>query len=341
MSKLNGMQIFELMSDMDDSLIAESAASVAFLASTAVGTAAVAGTMSTTAAAPAKAGFGAWLAKGGWVALAAGAVAAAGVAVGAFLLGNSEEKPPVGEDPATVETHDKSEGKGESETEAPTVEDTTEESTAEPADPRYFQFPLTGATDTTSYVSLPDMTAEGEKAVEFFVLPTDTDAPELTSALKYTVTNDFPMNILLVSTKEKENGSYGILCLMEKAQPDTSDMLAGDGFVGLECCRFSFDGTAENNYYIRHHSPNDPDYGNYRFTYYEGQKVSPGQHKQNLLYLKRAEEFIEMYSDPERYEYTVLYSYIDGTEVINTPSETFPEFPFTIFNTFNEPDLEG
>ncbi len=217
----------------------------------------------------------------------------------------------------------------------------TETETSQPTDLRYFQFPLVNAKDTTSYISLPDMTAEGEQAIEFFVVPSDTETPELTSAYKIHVSKDFPMNIQLVVIKSKEGEGACILYRMEKAQPDEYDMIEADGTVVLECCVLDFDRTAEYGYYSRYYSSNDPNWGDYRFTYVNGTKVSMAKHRNNLRYLEYAEYFIRSngYDDPEKYEYTVLYSYIDGVETVNTPSETLPEFPCTIFNAYNEPDM--
>ena len=75
----------------------------------------------------------------------------------------------------------------------------------------------------------------------------------------------------------------------------------------------------------------------YFFTYKDGETLSP-QCAIHMMYLEYAKEHINKFSDPEKYEYTVLYSYIDGVEVINTPVETLPEFPFTIFMSYNQYD---
>lgn len=104
MSKLTGMQIFALLSDVKDGLILESAAPLITAGATAAGTAGtiVLGDTTATASTAAKAGFGAWVAKGGWVALVAAGVAAVGVAVGAFFLGNGGDVPSVGTEDVTV-----------------------------------------------------------------------------------------------------------------------------------------------------------------------------------------------------------------------------------------------
>ena len=59
------------------------------------------------------------------------------------------------------------------------------------------------------------------------------------------------------------------------------------------------------------------------------------QHRNpNRAALDRAENLFEQYNKPETYEYTILYSYIDGVETVNTPVESIPAFPFAIFNEY-------
>ena len=151
MSKLNGMQIFELLSNVSDHLIVESV-SPALLAGGATGAAAgVSSAGAASATATAKAGFGAWLAKGGWLVFLAGILVAAAVAVGVSVGGIGQgSKPPVGTDEVTVaDTADTAETEpGEVEettdeavTETPTetpTEEVTEGETAAPHDPHVF-----------------------------------------------------------------------------------------------------------------------------------------------------------------------------------------------------------
>lgn len=331
MSKLTGMQIFALLSDVKDGLILESAAPLITAGATAAGTAGtiVLGDTTATASTAAKAGFGAWVAKGGWVALVAAGVAAVGVAVGAFFLGNGGDVPSVGTGDVTIEGTEETSDESTDGTETPTTEEPAEVS-------RYFQFPLRSSNDTTSYVSIPDMINEPSGPIEFFVLPSDTDTPELTSAYKLYISKDFPMNIQLIAFKSEK--FYGILYVMEKAQPDTQGLLAGDGTVGLECYSIYFDGTESGGYYSIY-ADYDPAKGCHYFEYTEGKKVSVTAYKTYQWYLRKAEKFIDNYSDSSQYEYTILYSYIDGVETINQPAESIPEFSFAIFNAYIEPDL--
>ena len=137
MSKLNGMQIFELLSNVSDHLIVESV-SPALLAGGATG--AVAGltggagasSAGAVGAATAKGGFAAWLAKGGWIALLAGVLVAAGVAVGVMLGGKGQgTTPPVDTDGVTTvraDVTEPEETEGGDATETPT-EEVSEETT--------------------------------------------------------------------------------------------------------------------------------------------------------------------------------------------------------------------
>ncbi|MBQ3506975.1 MAG: leucine-rich repeat protein [Clostridia bacterium] len=112
MSKLNGIQIFALLSDVHDNLIVESIAPTLLTGGVTVGAAALIDKMNTSDAAAAdpsvalpgkaKGGFGAWLVRGGWVALLAGVLVAAGIVVGVFLPGKSGDTPPVGSDEVTA-----------------------------------------------------------------------------------------------------------------------------------------------------------------------------------------------------------------------------------------------
>lgn len=137
MSKLNGMQIFELLSNVSDHLIVESV-SPALLAGGATAAAAgltggaevsSAGTVGATAA---KGGFAAWLVRGGWLAVLAGVLVAAGVAVGVTLAGREQGSiPPVDTDGVTTvraDVTEPEETEGGDATETPT-EEVSEETT--------------------------------------------------------------------------------------------------------------------------------------------------------------------------------------------------------------------
>ena len=124
MSKLNGLQIFALLSDLNDGLIVESVAP-ALLTGGGVASHSV-GSGSTI-----KRGLGAWLAKGGWLTILAGVLVASAVAVGVILSGiGQESKPPVGSEEVTVaDTVDTSEA--ESNEPEETTEETSEERVTE------------------------------------------------------------------------------------------------------------------------------------------------------------------------------------------------------------------
>ena len=263
-----------------------------------------------------KTGFGAWVAKGGWIALVAGAVAAAGIAVGAFLLGSDGFEWP--SFPQGIET-----------TETASNESETEEETEAP-DLSYFQFPLTSADDTTSYVSITDSGNNGCKTVEFLV----NGSSGLRSVLTFASPKNSEANIQIVAFKTDTR--YGFIYMYERVV--TGDLLTGEGeeiTVMMEGYHLRFD-KAGNVFF-------NPDL-NTRTCHFTGnpeKTVTLAQYRYNEAMLDRVKDIRDAYNDLGSCEYTILYRYVDGEEAINTPAESIPDFPFTIFNSYNQPDPES
>ena len=263
-----------------------------------------------------KTGFGAWLAKGGWIALVAGAVAAAGIAVGAFLLGSDGFEWP--SFPQGIET-----------TETASNESETEEETEAP-DLSYFQFPLTSADDTTSYVSITDSGNNGCKTVEFLV----NGSSGLRSVLTFASPKNSEANIQIVAFKTDTR--YGFIYMYERVV--TGDLLTGEGeeiTVMMEGYHLRFD-KAGNVFF-------NPDL-NPRTCHFTGnpeKTVTLAQYRYNEAMLDRVKDIRDAYNDLGSCEYTILYRYVDGEEAINTPADSIPDFPFTIFNSYNQPDPES
>ena len=263
-----------------------------------------------------KTGFGAWLAKGGWIALVAGAVAAAGIAVGAFLLGSDGFEWP--SFPQGIET-----------TETASNESETEEETEAP-DLSYFQFPLTSADDTTSYVSITDSGNNGCKTVEFLV----KGSSGLSSVLTLATPKNSEANIQIVAFKTDTR--YGFVYMYERAV--TGDLLTGEGeeiTVMMEGYHLRFD-KAGNVFF-------NPDL-NTRTCHFTGnpeKTVTLAQYRYNEAMLDRVRDIRDAYNNLGSCEYTVLYRYVDGEETVNTPVESIPEFPFTIFNGYSQLDPES
>lgn len=263
-----------------------------------------------------KTGFGAWLARGGWIALVAGAVAAAGIAVGAFLLGSDGFEWP--SFPQGIET-----------TETASNESETEEETEAP-DLSYFQFPLTSADDTTSYVSITDSGNNGCKTVEFLV----NGSSGLRSVLTFASPKNSEANIQIVAFKTDTR--YGFIYMYERVV--TGDLLTGEGeeiTVMMEGYHLRFD-KAGNVFF-------NPDL-NTRTCHFTGnpeKTVTLAQYRYNEAMLDRVKDIRDAYNDLGSCEYTILYRYVDGEEAINTPADSIPDFPFTIFNSYNQPDPES
>ena len=290
-----------------------------------------------------KTGFGAWLAKGGWIALVAGVVVAAGVAAGAFFFGKGGDVPPVGTGDVTTEeqeqsrfeedvtTEEQEESRFEGDDSEEPTEELTEEETEAP-DLSYFQFPLTSADDTTSYVSITDPYGDGRKTIEFFVLPQDKKDPELISVLKFIAPQYGEANIQIVSFKTETD--YGFIYVYEKVITNDPYLNPGEIHVTMEGYRLRFNQSGKYSF--------SPEYDS-RTCYIrckENKKVPLTQYTYNVSLLNRAEDLLANYANMEGCELTVLYRYVDGEETINQPVESMPDFPFTIFNSYNQPDVE-
>ena len=317
--------ILETLNGIRDEYITEAGARLGLLA---VGAAGAVGAASGAAVDPStlyslsgtetavKTGFGAWLAKGGWIALVAGAVAAAGIAVGAFLLGSDGfEWPSFPQGIETTETAS-DEPETEAETEAP--------------DLSYFQFPLTGADDTTSHVSITDSGNGGCKTVNFLV----SGPSGLSSVLTLTAPKNSEANIQIVAFKT--DTQYGFVYMYERVV--TGDLLTGEGeeiTVMMEGYHLRFD-KAGNVFF-------NPDL-NTRTCHFTGnpeKTVTLAQYRYNEAMLDRVRDIRDAYNNLGSCEYTVLYRYVDGEETVNTPVESIPDFPFTIFNSYNQLDPES
>lgn len=213
-----------------------------------------------------------------------------------------------------------------------TVSDTTADTAVPSDDAHYFQFPLTDANDTTSYVSVSEA-ADGEfKILEFLVLPTDTDTQELTDAFRVVFPDSERANIQVISFKAGE--SYGFIYMMESAYIDRPDGIETQ-FVRMECAPIWFRNqkteTAAGRYYVMGDGGGS---ANFQYTAKDRKARLASNRMPNITALDRSESVIEKYNDPDRYEFTIVYSYVDGVETINTPVESIPEFPFTIFNEY-------
>ena len=342
--------ILEAMNGIRDEYITEVGAKLGLVA---VGAAGAVGTASGAAVDPStlyslsgtetavKTGFGAWLAKGGWIALAAGVLVAVGVAVGAFFFGKGGDVPPVGTGDVTAENTEQGTSEDtDEETAEDTVDDTqggihdetTGEDTAAPHEPRRIQFPLTKADDTDSYVTLPDMTSDEPRVMEFFVLPTDTENPALTRAFRVVLPAEGQANIQVVSFYDGK--TYGLLYMLENVYTGSFDGIETQ-FVLMECTSLGFftDKTMTASA-TRYYHTSGGGSAQLQYTAQQRQAMLARYRHSNQAALTHSENLIYQHSNPEKYEYTILYSYIDGVETVNTPVESIPAFPFTLFNEY-------
>ncbi|MBR6782788.1 MAG: hypothetical protein IKM33_06320 [Clostridia bacterium] len=340
---MNGRLAFEAMGALSDDLILESAQALGFMENSSAATASRRRGSSALSRF-----FGS-----GWGVAVICAIVSLSVLGGIVWAG---QRPVAGpqdtstESETVVETESESENKSdiESETESETEMETETETLPEfkeEIDPSayYFQFPLTNSDDTASYVSVSDWDENGIKNVTFYILPTDVDDPKLTAVRHYAVARDVQMNMQIVLCKPTDSQhSYGLLFMYEYAAPGSLPGQEGGIVVTMDCYRLTFKNwkthlgaggggvtildsydTVDSGYQSRHAW----------FLYEEG-KYSQSTYYTNKRALETAESFIKDYNSDE-YTLTVLYSYIDGVETINTPVDSIPEFSFPIFNKYN------
>ena len=156
----------------------------------------------------------------------------------------------------------------------------------------------------------------------------------LSSVLTLATPKNSEANIQIVAFKTDTR--YGFVYMYERAV--TGDLLTGEGeeiTVMMEGYHLRFD-KAGNVFF-------NPD-RNTRTCHFTGnpeKTVTLAQYRYNEAMLGRVRDIRDAYNDLGSCEYTVLYRYVDGEETVNTPVESIPEFPFTIFNGYNQPDPES
>ena len=354
--------ILEALNGIRDEFITEAGAKLGLLGAGAATAGAAAGAavdpsalypLSGTQAA-AKAGFGAWLAKGGWVALVAGVVVAAGVAAGVFFFGKGGDVPPVGtgEVTSTNTEQDSFEATGEEtsvgtegntqdgthdetteepDTEPPASEDTTG-TPDEPDEPRRIQFPLTGADDTSSFLRLPDLQAPEGDLLEFCVYPTDTDSTDPVAAFRLLLRTDGETNVQVIHYRNED--TYGFFYMHESSYVTDLDGIE-TRYVEMQASTLTFvtDRSSLNSTVYYYHADGGD---SVRFGYSDAQRRSIlARYKNtNEVALGRVEDMLYKISKRGDYEFTVVYSYIDGVETVNTPIEEMPTFDFPVFNEY-------
>jgi hypothetical protein len=153
------------------------------------------------------------------------------------------------------------------------------------------------------------------------------------SAFKLPIRENGQNNLQVITYKEKGKGTYGLIFMLESVC--VSEM---DGtetcYVDMQCSSLGFvpDKMAYGipNYYLLQGG----DMVNFGYTDMNRQSMLARYKATNQVALERSKKLIQQYDDPEKYEYTVLYSYIDGVETVNTPVEELPDFDFSLFNEY-------
>ena len=343
--------IQEALNGIRDEYITEAGARLGLLA---VGAAGAVGAASGAAVDPstlyslsgtqaaAKGGFGAWLAKGGWVALVAGVVVAAGVAAGVFFFGKGGDVPPVGTGEVTTAGQEESrfEGDGSEKTTEGESETPSTEETAEPEVSRYLQVPLTDPHDTASYVSLPDLSAEGYPKLAFFTPVGEENTLREVFTLPISTKGEQNILVLLcegiIDPSYQTGSSYFMLYFVESTFVEEVDGTE-QRTVQMRCGRVDFYDTpmpvpsGDSVSYTHYHVDKT---ASASVTYSEANRdrVLASNRHNNLSVLDQADELLFEYGK-ETYELTVLYSSMNGVETVHTPVESLPDFPYELFRT--------
>ncbi|MBE6651915.1 MAG: hypothetical protein E7610_00700 [Ruminococcaceae bacterium] len=218
-------------------------------------------------------------------------------------------------------------------TSPPPAADMPSETEGTSESPLFFQFPLISKSDTTSYVSLPDVNAEAPHFLELFVLPQASDATELVSILRKPLRLQGQFNFQVVAFRNKY--SYGILLMQENVyidRPDGVETL----FVQMQCTSYQFRIDRETGLPDPAYQPVTEDYStSFRYTVKDKEFVLIRNRSTNFSILRRAESMIEHFNDgAPSYEFTILYSHVDGAEVVNTPTEALSLLPFSLFHQY-------
>ena len=217
----------------------------------------------------------------------------------------------------------------EPDTEPPASEDTT---TDEPDESRRLQFPLTGTDDTSSFLRLPDLQAPKGDLLEFCVYPTDTDSTDPVAAFRLLLRTDGETNVQVIHYRNED--TYGFFYMHESSYVTNLDGIE-TRYVEMQASTLTFvtDRSYINSTVYYYHADGGD---SVRFGYSDAQRQSIlARYKNtNQVALGRVEDMLYKISKRGDYEFTVVYSYIDGVETVNTPAEEMPTFDFPVFNEY-------
>ena len=175
------------------------------------------------------------------------------------------------------------------------------------------------------------MTGDGKNYVEFFIVPTDTEDPVPTSAYQFRFPKEGETNILVLAATT-DDGKPSVLLLKESTYMQEVN---GEEtrFVGMIGDHLTFN--AKQDQYGHNYYYFGPGGGSAGLQYTEARKEMLMIHPDRncIIALKHAEKLLDKYSnnDSFTYKFTILYSYINGVETINTPVDSIPEFTFDLF----------
>lgn len=185
------------------------------------------------------------------------------------------------------------------------------------------------------------MSAEGDRVMEFFIKRTDRNDPELTSALKMEFPADKEYNILVFSYYKEAQDRYRLIYMIDctgleiidgeehrvaSMEANTMVFVTVSNDTGKFCFKVGDVSGSIGDRYA----------GSIAYTDQSRRLVLRQSYGANENIRQEAVwRMLDDFNDiADAYDFTVLYSYINGEEVINTKVDTLPEFSFPLFDEY-------
>ena len=179
------------------------------------------------------------------------------------------------------------------------------------------------------------MTSDGRKEFTFSMIPTDTDSNELVDVFEIGMSENVEFNIQIYLSVDSK-GNRGFMCLREGTYIVMNEDGTENRVVFMEGYQISFFPqktpvtlTDKRYYYISKGGSASLSYGED-----DKQFVLCINELNNEVAFKRVKELIYSWNKNTEAEVTLLYGYVDGVETFNTPVESIPEYPFSLFRQY-------
>ena len=226
-----------------------------------------------------------------------------------------------------------------------TAPETETEPTPEPPTPsiiapqKKIPVSLVSQSDIPGYLKVPYMTSDGRKEFTFSMIPTDTDSNELVDVFEIGMSENVEFNIQIYLSVDSR-GNRDFMCLREGTYIVMNEDGTENRVVFMEGYQINFlskkihvTSTYDKRYYYISKG------GSASLSYVEDdeddkQYVLRINEFNNEVAFKHVKELIYSWNKNTEAEVTLLYGYVDGVETFNTPVESIPEYPFSLFRQY-------